>query len=179
MYVLVSIALNAYASPFIQFQHYPHCWNGDTLILILGRMRMKYLFCFQQCEHFPWFLFLLSIKCISLNSLCKRKTFVPTVRVGTYWIQYYMFIVHSKCSDLIFVFFSEIIVGVYFWWNSRSVGFPGSEGGLSQSKLNICNLHSRRLYSPLWHFFQFLCTFMDFLSLTLFNSTASYFSYLF
>lgn len=41
--------------------------------------------------------------------------------------------------------------------NSRSVGFPGSGGGLSQSKLNNfilkeCNLHSRRLLSPLIHF---------------------------
>lgn len=79
----------------------------------------------------------------------------------------------SKSSDLIFLFLKNHCRGL-FLMNSRSVGFPGNGGGLSQSKLNIfilkeCNLHSRRLLSPLLHFFWFLCAFLGFLPFILYN----------
>lgn len=99
-----------------------------------------------------WF----SIKCISLNSLYKRKILVPTVRVGTHWIQYYTSIVHSKCSALIFLFLKNHCKGL-FLMEVRKCRLSWQWGRIKSIKtkylliLKGCNLHSR-LCSPLLYF---------------------------
>lgn len=123
-----------------------------------------------------WF----SIKCISSNSLYKRKILVPTVRVGTRWIQYYTFIVHSKCSALIFLFLKNHCKGL-FLMEVRKCRLSWQWGRIKSIKtkylliLKECNLHSR-LCSPLLYFSVsvYLHGFF-FFPLILHNFTASYF----
>lgn len=89
-------------------------------------------------------------------------------------MQYYTFILHSKCSALIFLLTNHC--RGLFLMELKKYRLSWQWGRIKSIKIKYlfilkeCNLHSRSLCSPPSHFFQFLATFMDFLPLILHNS---------